>query len=305
MVVAFNLPKLQVGDAVALIAPASGQKADDKALVNTAITLLHDWGLHVVQTPTLQQTHYLAADDHTRASELRQALTTPDIKAIFVTRGGYGCARLLPLLGGISVPTPRYLVGFSDITTLHLYFAEQVNVYRMHGLNLATRQCLADTPAAEQNRQALHAALFAATLPPMHLTPLFAPVSSSAMAILQSAPLTGGCLSLLATSLGTAHEIQTAGKTVIIEDIGEAPYKIDRLLTHLKNAGKFDSAAGIILAELVGCDSANLAVQDVLRDVLADVPCPVLCCQGIGHGACNFPWVYGCSIRNLCTNACT
>lgn len=298
MPVESEVPLLRPGDAVALIAPASGQKADEQHLIREAIALLQGWGLRVVQTPTLNTERYLAADDITRAAALRRALTHPDIKAIFTTRGGYGCARLLPQLTDIVVPTPRLLLGFSDITTLHLHFAEQENLYRVHAPNLATRQCLARTADGETNRQALYHALFAGKYPILTLTPLNRQAKQNDKQYLR-APLTGGCLSLTATSLGTAHQIQTTGKILLIEEIGESPYKIDRLLTHLKNTGLLHSVAGVMVADMIACDSSGIAIDALLPTLLSEIDCPLWRCTGIGHGTVNLPWLYDRPFRSM------
>lgn len=285
-------PRLQRGDVVALVAPASGQKRADLSLVTQATKLLQSWGLTVIQTPTLRPTPYLSADDSTRSADLRHALTAPDIKAIFVTRGGYGCARLLASLTDIIVPTPRLLLGFSDITTLHLHFMGQRHLYAVHAPNLATHQFLADTVDAATNRSALQQLLFQGIRPLPTLTPLYPQVKINDMMRLLNTPLTGGCLSLLTTSLGTAHEIQTQGKTLLIEEVGEAPYKIDRQLTHLKNAGKLDELAGLIIGDMVQCDSPSVSLQEVLQDVLSSLDCPIFHTADFGHGTLNLPWFY-------------
>ncbi len=283
-------PRLKQGDAVALIAPASGQKRGDEHYIQQAQDILARWGLSVIQPPQLMPQHYLSADDDCRAAALQQALRHPDIKAIFVTRGGYGCARLLPLLQNIVIPSPRWLLGFSDMTTLHLHFADKKNLTCVHAPNLATQTFLTDSPAAQRSRYALHDLLFSHKASALLPTPLFA---SAVSVDLPNAPMTGGCLSLLVTSLATAHEIQTRGKILMIEEIGEAPYKIDRMLTHLKNAGKFDDVAAVVFGELTRCDSKTISAHAVIKTLLADLKAPVYSSPTFGHGELNLPWVYG------------
>lgn len=288
----FDSVTLTRGDAVALIAPASGQKTDGQHLVSDAIELLRSWGLAVVQTPVLNPQRYLAADDNTRAEALHQALTHPDIKAIFTTRGGYGCARLLPYLGDIVIPTPRLVVGFSDITTLHVHFTGQPNYQGLHAPCVATQQLLGDNPDSAQNREALQQTLFTGRPTPLRLTTIQHGISNDAYTRMLNAPTAGGCLSLLVTSLGTPHEIQTKGKTLLIEEVGESPYSVDRMLTHLKNAGKLNGLAGLIIGEMVNCCSPHIDIEVVLGDVLGELDCPVYSTQDFGHGAVNLPWFY-------------
>lgn len=291
--------RLQVGDEVALIAPASGQKHDEQSLIEDAVAWLSAQGLRVVIRPAVgQAVRYLSASDQQRADELLRALQHPNVKAIFVTRGGFGCARLLSLLDEVCIPTPRYLVGFSDIVTLHLHFIcrQTPNLRCIHAPNLATQQFLADNADARQNREALAAALFHGHFPDLPLMPLVLPSSVSLASDWQSAPRVGGCLSLLVSTLGTAHAINTEGKTLLIEDVSEAPYKIDRMLTHLRNAGKFDHLKAVIIGDCVGCHSPNIALNDVLKDCFADadnIDFPVWLTQSFGHGRLNLPWVYG------------
>lgn len=310
--------KLKRGDKVALIAPASGQKYQQSHLIDEAIAHLSDWGLSVTITPQLAANNrYLAASDKDRAESLINALTTPDIKAIFTTRGGYGCARLLPYLTQIplSVPSPRLLLGFSDVTTLHLHFTRQTvpHLFCVHAPNLATAQFLADSKPAAANRAALHQLLFdeydtncgnqatslnAATIADVDLaaTPVFSFQTDATPAIdamnWQEQPKTGGCLSLLVTSLGTAHEINSTDKWLFIEEVREPPYKIDRMLTHLYNAGKFTAIRGIVFGEMVQCDSQYIKVQSIIAEFADKLSCPVMALPRFGHGEINFPWFY-------------
>lgn len=297
----YNDLKLSSGDAVALIAPASGQKYQEQHLLDQAQALLTDWGLNVVLVPDASEPqHYLSAPDPQRAKALITALTDDRIKAIFVTRGGYGCARLLPYLSDVTIPTPRFFVGFSDITTLHAHFYYEPNYRGVHGLNLATAQCFADTPSAANNRQALYDALFRQRFPRLNLTPLF----KRGLAMdWQQAPLIGGCLSLLVTTLGTSAQWDTNGCGLIVEDIGESPYKIDRMLTHLRRGGYFDSIKALIIGEMVDCDSQQIMVTDVLCELFANDDFPVFLCTEIGHGAINLPWLYG-QVGHYCLSSC-
>lgn len=281
---------LKTGDAVALVAPASGQKHNEHSLIDDAVSLLKQWGLSVIITPTLSdKTRYLSASDHQRTQDLSQALTHPDIKAIFVTRGGYGCARLLPYLQTVAPPTPRLLLGFSDITTLHLQFADTPRLYSVHAPNLATRQLLGDSHHAENNRNALYQLLFNNHKPTLQLQHL----QGKNTAGWQEKPCIGGCLSLLVTSLGTSHEIETAGKILLLEEVGESPYKIDRMLTHLKNARKFEAPAAMIIGELADCHTPTINVGEILSEFFAKADFPVFTTNDFGHGNRNIAWVYG------------
>ncbi|MGY0398833.1 MAG: S66 peptidase family protein [Ostreibacterium sp.] len=283
---------LHKGDKVALTAPASGQKEGETSLIKKAIQLLLAWELQVTIIPTFaDNSSCLSANDKTRADNLIATLTHPDIKAIFVTRGGYGCARLLPYLSNISPPSPRFLLGFSDITTLHLCFSETKNLYCVHTLNLATQQCLDDSESAHNNRDTLHRFLFKSEIPYFNLSPINTLAKTTSLH-LENQSRTGGCLSLLVTSLATKHEIDTRNKVLLIEEVNEVPYKIDRMLTHLKNAEKLDNITALIWGEMVGCNHPNMAVIDLLKGFFTQATFPVYLTQDFGHGDKNLPWTY-------------
>lgn len=292
--------RLQRGDKVALIAPASGQKQGDEYLLDNALSTLVQWGLSVEITPRLGGHRYLSANDNCRAADLSAALSYPEIKAIFITRGGYGCSRLLPYLSDVHIPTPRYLVGFSDVTTLHLYGLSQPQLISVHAPNLATQQFLADNVSAENNRNALYQFLFHGVTPRWQLTTLMknrlSQQTSQHLDInadnVGEFARVGGCLSLLTASLGTPYEVQTAGKVLMIEEVGEAPYKIDRMLTQLRHAGKFDAVKAVVFGEMHNCHSPNIELQAVLADEFADDDFPILMTPCFGHGAVNLPWQY-------------
>lgn len=284
--------KLAIGDSVALIAPASGQRQGQDRAVLQAIRLLEDWGLSVKITPNFIEGHfYLSADDKTRFATLQQAVCQPDIKAIFTTRGGYGCARLLPLLTSVKSPSRRFLIGYSDITTLHLQFANDPNMCCVHAPNLASEQLLGEGREASVNREALYRLLFYGELPRLRLTPLFSRDKNKASDV-SVLPRTGGCLSLLVTSLGTAHEIDTTDKVLFIEEVGEGPYQVDRMLTHLQNAGKLESVKALIIGQMLGCQTATLGRVDFLREYFKEADFPVFLTKDFGHDKINLPWVY-------------
>lgn len=297
--------KLTSGDKVALIAPASGQKTQQVDLIDAAIARLSDWGLSVVIRPQLAaDSGYLAAADEVRANSLIDALTHPEVKAVFTTRGGYGCARIIPYLNkvAIDIPSPRWLLGFSDITTLHLHFTRQMthNLHCVHAPNLATGQFLDETAAATKNRSMLYHFLFDACYPAF-CQPVAANLAATQLTVVDwhNQPKTGGCLSLLVTSLGTPYEVITKDKWLLIEEIAETPYKVDRMLMHLENAGKFDDVRGVVLGEMVRCNSRQINNQAVIDDLADRLACPVLSLPCFGHGEINLPWRYATSLATV------
>ncbi|MGH7122049.1 MAG: S66 peptidase family protein [Acetobacteraceae bacterium] len=272
---------LQQGDAVTIIAPAARPVDADVALVDRAREVLAGWGLSVSVRIETTRHFYLAGGDAARAARLYDALMDPLTRAIFAARGGYGCLRLFDQLRGWTVPAKKLLVGYSDITALHLAAGKLwPQVALLHGPNVATRQFLDPGPEAETTRAALHDALFDPTYEVDTPVEFLRPGQASG-------PLRGGCLSLLAASLGSRFALATEGAILLLEDIDEAPYRIDRLLVQLRNAGLFAEAAGIVFGVMPDCTDGINDLRGVILDVLADYAFPIAFGLAAGHGEKN------------------
>ncbi len=272
---------LQPGDGCSIVAPAAQLRGADLGLLDEAVTLLKSWDLHV--TVRVEHSHhfYLAGSDAARASHFAAALADPDTKAIFCTRGGYGSARLLPYLDPSLLPEPKMLVGYSDVTALHLAAARLwPRVHLVHGPNLVTRELLGSGPTHERNRQSLHQALF---------DPNYAVDEEVEFLIPGQARghLIGGCLSLMVSMLGTSFAPVTDGAVLFLEDVGEAPYRVDRMLTQLRAAGVFDTIEGVVFGTMRNCKDACNDVRDVIRDVLSGASFPVAFGLESGHSETN------------------
>lgn len=272
---------LRPGDGCSIIAPAAQLRGADVGLLDEAVALLESWGLHV--TVRIERSHhfYLAGSDTARASHLAAALADPDTKAIFCTRGGYGSARLLPYLDPSLLPEPKLLVGYSDVTALHLAAALLwPRVHLVHGPNLVTPEFLGPGPTCERNRQSLHQALF---------DPAYAVDEEVEFLVPGQArgPLVGGCLSLMVSMLGTSFAPVTDGAILFLEDVGEAPYRVDRMLTQLRAAGAFDAIRGVMFGTMRNCKDAYNDVRDVIRDVLSGASFPVAFGLESGHSETN------------------
>jgi len=273
--------KLCATDRVAVISPASQQRGKDRELLAEGISVLAGWGLAVINLSNEDPHLYLAATDGVRASSLIDALLDPSIKAIFCTRGGYGSQRLIPYVRELTEVPEKFLVGYSDITTLHSVAAVLwPNVVRVHGPNIATAQFLGSGDEGMQNRESLRSLLFAS-----------AGKRTETVEFLQGGhaigPIEGGCLSLLASSVGTGFLLSMRGAIAFIEDTGEPPYRIDRMLTQLKNAGIFRDARGIVFGEMHRCADPYNNIKDVLRDVFQDFRGPIAFGLRSGHGPNN------------------
>lgn len=223
---------------------------------------------------------YLAADDGERARAINEALQDSAVGAIFCARGGYGAMRLLERLDSASLARRRIpLVGFSDCTALHAW-AAGLGVPSVHG-PVVTQ--LATLPPDDV--QALFA-LLEGKLP--RLTGLQQLVRGQA-----SGPLRGGNLQLLAHLCGTPYLPELRGCILLLEEVSEAPYRLDRLLTHLRLCGVFERVAGIVVGTLQGCDAAQgqppvpVAALEVVGERLGGLNIPVVTGAPVGHGARN------------------
>ena len=272
---------LRVGNEVGIIGPASQLRAADRNLLPSAIAVLTSWGLHVHVHVTDERHFYLAGPDTARAEQLRNALSDERIRAIFCLRGGYGSPRLLPYLEEMIVAAPKTLVGYSDVTSLQLAAARLwPDMELVYGPNVATRQFLDETPGAEATRESLRQLLFMPTRPLLQKVEFINPGKAQGRLI-------GGCLSMLVSLLGTKYAPETSETILFLEDVGEAPFRIDRMVTHLRNAGKLASVRGIVFGEMRDCNDPYNDLRDVLRDLFRNEKFPVAFGLQSGHGQLN------------------
>lgn len=226
---------------------------------------------------------YLAGDDARRLSELRDALADPDADAIVAARGGYGATRLLDALEPSEVRKARkLLVGFSDVTALHALWA-RAGIRSLHAPMVAWLG-----RADELQRAQWVAALEGTRTSLADLTPI-SDVETGA-----TGPLVGGNLAVLAALCGTPYAPPLTGTILFLEDVGEAPYRVDRMLTTLSQAGWLDRVAGILLGEFIACEGKHgVAVATVLKERLGHLDVPVLSGAPSGHGMHNRALAFG------------
>jgi muramoyltetrapeptide carboxypeptidase len=273
-----NPQVLRPGDAVALVSPA-GPVAEVR--VQAAVRELTSWGLKPRIYPhALDAEHYLAGSDANRAADLNDALADPDIRAVLCNRGGYGVQRILAHLDYDAVRRdPKLVVGFSDITALHAALWCHTGLVTVHG------------PVAAQLERG---GLFASTLKHalMSTEPLIVradpaePTFSVRTSGIAEGTLLGGNLSMLSTCVGTPFMPDVDGAILLIEDVGELAYRVDRLLTHLGNCGILQRLAGIAVGQFSEPGHGNNAIRppDVLMERLGGLGIPVLGGLSIGHG---------------------
>jgi muramoyltetrapeptide carboxypeptidase len=280
---------LVAGDRVAVVAPSGPLKAER---LEIGTTYLREWGLKVEVMPSTLGRHeslpYLASDDASRAADFRNAWLEPEFKAVICARGGYGAQRLLPRLDFDELAeVEKIFVGFSDITALH----EPLNargLVTIHGPMAAGVEQL----GAAQGRDRLRDLLFA----PESVTDLLAPVGArTVIAGTAEGRLLGGNLALLAGSLGTPTFARPAG-IVVLEDVGEEGYKVDRLLTQLLSAGWFDQVTGLVIGDFTEADDRDL-VATVIRERLEPLGVPMVEGAAIGHDQLNLAVPLGLPVR--------
>jgi muramoyltetrapeptide carboxypeptidase len=265
------------GDTVAVIAPASQIKRD--ALL-AGVRALNELGYQTVcSEEVLSEDLYFAGNVERRVGELHQAFSDPAIKAIFCARGGYGTNYLLPHLDlKLIRNNPKIFLGYSDVTTLHTYLNDRLGLVTFHG-PMVTKD-FATANGVEKN--SLNAAISGKTNWRISQTPgLLARQQGRA-----EGKLYGGCLSMLAASLGTPYEIKTEDTILFLEDIATKPYQIDRMLMQLKYAGKLDKVRGVVFGEMIDCVQAPeqpYTLEEVIMRVLADFDFPVAFGLRSGH----------------------
>ncbi|WIY62535.1 S66 peptidase family protein [Bacillus arachidis] len=266
---------LQQGDTVMIIAPA-GPPVIEQVL--TGKKVLEKMGLSVIIGQSVYEKYgYLAGNNAIRLHDIHEAFANPKVKAVFCARGGYGSGRLLPYIQYELIQnTPKIFWGYSDITSLHIAFSQYTGLVTFHG------------PMIEELGRGIDSLSFSS------FNQLFHPYSTILQAAecinatstcIVSAPLTGGNLTVLVSTLGTSYEIYTANKIVLLEDVGEEPYRIDRMFNQLHLAGKLNECAGIVFTSCHNCITSkqSLSLQNILYDYLAPYNIPVLFGLPIGH----------------------
>lgn len=282
---------LKKGDQVAITAPASPVSA---SILEKAVRSIYALDLVPIVMPSCHLTHgYLAGPDAVRADDLNRAFMDPDIAGIFCLRGGYGTMRILPLLDLDAIRShPKIFVGYSDITALHIVFNQLCGFITFHGPMPNTGYDQLDSFSLESLRNCLFSKSLPASVenPPDHSLHTLYPGKASGI-------LTGGNLSLLSGTLGSPYEIDTRGKILFLEEVGERPYRLDRGLTALSLAGKFRDCAGIILGTFTDCleppsdtlsestsiSDTSLSLSRIIHEVILPWKKPVISNFQAGH----------------------
>lgn len=280
-----ELGPLKPGDRVGLVAP-SGPTTPEQ--LEAAQQLLQSWSLIPVAGPHVLAKHprasYLAGTDQERASDLQAAWTDDSLAAVFCIRGGYGAIRLLDLLdvGALKAAKPKALIGSSDITGLHEFWADNVGVATWFAPMIATNAVLEDADST----RILHDTLF----DDYSGLELSDPEAQALVPGIAKGTLTGGNLSLLVMALGAQTPTagasvrgRNAGKIVLLEDVTEDIYRLDGLLMSLLRSGYFEGVAGIALGTWEECGELS-QVKELVQELLEPLGIPLVWGLRFGHG---------------------
>jgi muramoyltetrapeptide carboxypeptidase len=275
-------PYLKPGDTIGVLCP-SGFMSYEKA--QTAITVLQEWGYKIKTGSTLgSQFNYFSGTDEQRLNDLQQMMNDESISAIFCARGGYGLSRIIDKLSFKKFKkNPKWIIGFSDITILHLHLYSNYKIASLHA------------PMASAFNNNGHKSSFVQSLQKA-LSGDELRYHSSSHSLnregLASGRLIGGNLSLITHLLGTASDIKTRGRILFIEDIGEYLYNVDRMLHQLKRNGKLDEIVGLIVGGFTEMKDTTIpfgqTVYEVINDVVKEYDYPVCFDFPVGHCSENY-----------------
>jgi muramoyltetrapeptide carboxypeptidase len=267
---------LRAGDTIGVVAPASNIKLE---LLQEGCRELESLGFRTFyRSDIVTQFRYFAGPDQRRRDEFLEMLTAPEIKAIFCARGGYGSGHLIPDLSPqLLRENAKIISGASDITVL-LSALQRARIVAFHGPMVAT--------TIRQGSDGYNRNLLLEMLQQGRVVGFPLDGTKVLKQGVAEGRLTGGCLSLVTAALGTSAEVDTTDSIFVLEDIDAKPYQIDRMITQLKQAGKFAGVRGIVFGEMLHCvQHANqgYGLEEVLLDLLGDLSVPILFGFPTGH----------------------
>lgn len=286
--------KLKKGDTIGLIAPGSYISQDQ---LDESIKNFEELGYKVkYNNIILDKYGYLAGFDKERAKDIHSMFLDDEVKAIVAVRGGYGCARLLPYLDyNLIKENPKILMGYSDVTSLLYALYSKTGLVCFHGpvgistFNEYSLKHMNNTIATINEKYEMK-----------NLSEDDDKIHIIKNGVAEGV-LVGGNLSIVVSMIGTEYDIDTENKIIFLEDIGEEPYRIDRMLTQMRQNGKFDNCSGIALGVFRRCDvdpddpefENSLTLQQVFEDRLGDLGIPVIYGMSFGHIANKFNLPFG------------
>lgn len=279
--------KINIGDKVMIVAPARRVSKSD---ISAGIQILEQWGLDVVLSENLLgEDNQYSSVDKLRARDLQEAIDNPDIKAIFCARGGYGSVRIVddidlsPLL-----TSPKWLVGFSDVTVLHSAFTK-FGIKSLHAPVVATLAYSSNSAV-----KMLHDVLFDNVSCKISSVLDYGMVNNRVGHA--SGVVVGGNLSILYSLIGSNCDVDTTDRILFIEDVDEYLYHIDRMMVSLKRAGKLSHLKGLMVGSFSQIHDNAIPfgkdVQEIILDAVSDFSYPVCFNMPFGHTNCNMPLIF-------------
>lgn len=279
---------LKAGDRIAIVAPGSAA-AEDK--VKKGARSLSGLGFEPVLGKTcFEKRGFMAGPDEVRLADLHWAFSDPSIRGIVCLRGGNGSGRLLPFLDmGLVAENAKPFVGYSDITVFHTVFGQRGNFVTFHGP-------MASTDLSGKGAKPFTKESFLRAVTSTDPLGLLGDAESGIVSLAggkAEGEIVGGNLALICSTLGTPYELDTCGKVLFIEDVNEQPYSVDRMITHLRNAGKLACAAAVVLGDFLNAEPVSpgpedsLTLEEVFADHLQHLRIPVLKGLRCGHGKLN------------------
>ena len=276
--------KLKHGDCIGIVAPSS---PIDKGRVKKAKKAIEAMGFEVVVGQSCYESYgYLAGEDRLRADDINRMFEDRKIDGIIALRGGYGASRILDLIDyDLVAKNPKVFVGYSDITALHTAFRQLGKLVTYHGPMAASDFA---TGVSDFTRNS-----FLNMLVDENPSMILENPKKEELTVIREGRargvLVGGNLALIVNTIGTDYEIDTEDKILLIEEVGEDPYAVDRMLTQLALAGKFKDLRGLVFGDFNNCVASKseyekqLPLLEVLKDRTKDLDIPIVYNFQIGH----------------------
>ena len=275
---------LKLGDTIGIIAPAS---PTTKEKVKKSCDKLNEMGFRVkIGKSVYERYGYLSGTDDIRAADINDMFEDKKVKGIICIRGGYGTPRILDLIDyEIINNNPKVFVGYSDITALHIAINQKSDLVTFHGPMVASDMIEGFSIFSRDN-------LLKSIMNKEPISKISNPEGEEILTInggIADGIIIGGNLSLIVDTIGTPYEINTMDKILFIEEIGEQPYNIDRMLNQLRLSGKLQEAKGIILGDFNNCETENpeenLILEQIINDQIKSIGKPTIYNLQAGH--CN------------------
>lgn len=286
-------PYLTSGDSIAIVAPA-GILKNKQNLIQQAKELAESWGLKVmIGTHVFNQNNHFAGTDKERAEDFQKALDNPNIKAIWSARGGYGSVRILDKLDFTKFQeNPKWIVGYSDVTAFHshVHVLGFETLHAMMGTSMSY-----DVEETVESKETLRKVLFGEELN------YEIPTSKYNVQGEADGQLIGGNLSIMMSMLGSESQMNTEGKILFLEEIGEYKYAIDRMIQSLKRAGYFENLKGLIVGDMTNIKKNTTnwgsSIEQLILDATKEHNFPILFGFPAGHEADNRALIFGRKIK--------